>query len=151
MSILDRLNVFLDNTALTATGISDTIDLDDDALTRNIGGPDAIYFVVQTGPIAATDTGSDATLRVQLVSDSVAALNSSPTSHIDTGVLAFAAVAVANKLLVCAPLPYGDYERYLGVQLTVASGPFTAGSLRAFLTRDPQYWRAMQANNPTVK
>lgn len=148
MSILDKLNVFLDNTALGASGISDTVDLGANAVTRNIGGPDAIYLVVQTGPIAATDVGSDATLRVQLASDSTDNLATSPTIHIDTGVLAFAAVAVANKQLIVAPLPLGEYERYMGIILTVASGPYTAGSLRAFLTRDPQYWKAFTANNP---
>lgn len=151
MSILDRLNVFYDNTPLAAIPLSDVIDLGADAVVHNIGGPEAIYLVVQTGPVAATDSGSDATLRLQLASDSTANLATSPTTHIDTGVLPFASVAVANKLLFCGALPFGDYERYLGIIATVASGPFTAGSLRAFFTRDPSYWRAFTSNNPVVK
>lgn len=151
MSILDKYNMFYDNTPLAAIPLSDVIDLGLTAVVRNIGGPEAVYLVVQTGPIAATDTGSDATLRLQLASDSVPALNSSPTTHIDTGVLPFASVAAANKVLLCAPLPFGDYERYLGILPTVAAGPFLTGSLRVFLTRDPQYWRAFTANNPQFK
>lgn len=147
--ILDKLNTFSDNAALTVTAISDTIDLGADATTRNIGGPDAIYFVVQTNGLL--DAGSDATLKVALVSDSTANLATTPTTHIDSGTLSFAAVSGSNRQLLMAPLPLGDYERYLGVQYTVASGPFTAGTVRAFLTRDPQFWRAMAANNPAVK
>ncbi len=151
MSILDKLNIFYDNTALAAIPLSDVIDLGDDSVSRNIGGPDAIYWVVQTGPTPATDSGSDATLRIQLASDSTANLATSPTTHLDTGVLPFASVAVANKVLFAGALPLGDYERYLGNITTVAAGPFTAGSVRSFLTRDPQFWRAFTANNPTVK
>ena len=151
MSILDRLNIFHDNVALAAIPLSDVIDLGPDAVTRNIGGIEPIFFVAQTGPVAATDTGSDATLRIQLASDSTANLATSPTTHIDSGVLTFAQVSPANKLLLCAPLPFGDYERYLGVISTVAAGPYIAGSIRYFLTRDPSYWRAMQSNNPVVK
>lgn len=150
MSILDNLNVFTDNVALTATGISDTIDLGDDSVTRNIGGPDAIYLVIKTGTLP-TDAGSDATFRARLVSDSTANLATSPTTHVDTGVLAFAAFAAANRTLLVAPLPLGDYERFLGVQYDIAGGPLTGGTFSAFLTRAPQFWRAFTANNPTWK
>jgi hypothetical protein len=149
--ILDRLNMLMDNVALGSSGISDVIDLGDDVVLHQIGGPDAIYLVIETGPVPATDVSSDATLRVQLASDSTANLATSPTIHYDTGVLTFAQVAVANKTLAVAPLPFGDYERYLGAIITVAAGPFTAGSLRVFLTRDPQYWRVMGSVNPSAK
>lgn len=152
MSILDRLNMFYDNVALAAIPLSDVIDTKNDSVATlsNIGGPDAIYWVVQTGPVVATDASSDATLRMQLASDSTANLATSPTTHLDTGVMPFATVARANTVLFAAPLPVGDYEKYLGVISTVAAGPFTAGSVRSFLTRDPQFWRAMYANNPRV-
>lgn len=150
MSINDKLNYFYDNTALAAIPTSDVIDLGDDVTTRNVGGKDPVFLVIQTGGTPATDSGSDATLQFKLVSDSVAALNSSPTTHIDTGALSFATVAVANKVLLVAPLPFGQYERYLGLTANVASGPFTAGSVRAFLTRDPQFWTALGSNNPSA-
>lgn len=147
--ILDKLNLFSDNVAVTASAISDVIDLDSDVTLRNVGGPDAIYFVVMSGTVA-TDASSDATLEVALVSDSTANLATSPTTHLTTGTLAFATFAVANKVLMAAALPLGDYERFLGVKYTVASGPLTAGTFKAFLTRDPQFWRAMGANNPVA-
>ena len=123
-----------------ALAIGDTIDL-----VRVAGGTRLQRLTTFNGDF---DTGT--TLQFKLVSDSVAALNSSPTTHIDTGALSFATVAVANKVLLVAPLPFGQYERYLGLTATVASGPFTAGSVRAFLTRDPQFWTALGSNNPSA-
>lgn len=150
MSILDKLNIFRDNTALTVTGISDVIDLGDQAVTRNIGGNEPAYWVVQVGT-ALTDAGSDATLVVELLSDSTANLATSPTVHASTGTLAFAAAAPANTVLAVVPLPYGAYERFLGDRATVGAGPFTGGTLRSFITRDPQYWRAFTSNNPAFR
>ena len=106
-------------------------------------------LVLQTGT-AFTDSGSDATLVASLVSDSTANLATSPTTHITTGTLAFSAVSAANKVLLVAPLPMGTYERYLGMSYTVASGPFTAGTIRAFLVRDPQQWLILNTANSKV-
>lgn len=149
MSIQDKLNVFSDNVALTATAISDVIDLGPSATTRNIGGSDSMYLVLQVGT-AFTDAGSDATLVAALVSDSTANLATSPTTHISTGTLAFSAVSTGNTVLLVAKLPFGRYERYLGMSYTVASGPFTAGTIKAFLTHDPEYWFAQYSNNPSA-
>lgn len=148
-SILDLQNEFSDSQAVTATAIStNVIDLGDDVTLRNIGGSPGVYLVVQTD-VAATDSGSDATLALSLESDSTADLATSPTVHWSSGAKAFAAFSPAGTTLAVVPLPYGDYERYLGVRYTVASGPLTAGKFSAFLTRDPQFWTAWQANNPT--
>ncbi|MNG36655.1 hypothetical protein D3C84_1237580 [compost metagenome] len=61
--------------------------------------------------------------------------------HYTTGALAFAAFSPAGTVLVAIPLPAGDYQKFVGVRYTVASGPLTAGNFDAFLTRDPQQWR----------
>lgn len=148
--ILDRQLQFADSQAVTATAIStDVVDLGDDVTTRNIGGLDPLYLVVQTDTLA-TDVGSDATLTVTLESDSTANLATSPTVHASTGALAFATFSPAGTTLWVLPLPFGQYERFLGVRWTVASGPLTGGTFSAFLTRDPQFWSIFQANNPSV-
>lgn len=148
--ILDKLNVLSDNVALTASAISDVIDLGDDVTLHQVGGQDAVFLVIQTGT-AFTDTGNDATLTAELVSDSTANLATSPTIHVTTGVLPFASVNGANRVLAVIGLPFGDYERFLGMRYTVANGPFTAGTIRAFLTRDPQFYRALGSVNPVFK
>lgn len=149
--ILDAQNEFSDSQAVTSTAIStNVIDLDSVSIPKNIGGSEPLYLVIQTA-VTCTDTSSDATVAFTLESDSAAALNSSPTVHFSTGALEFATYATAGTRVAVTPLPFGDYKRYLGVRYTVASGPLTAGAFDAFLTRDPQFWNAQNANNPQAR
>lgn len=148
--ILDKQLEFSDAQAVTSTAIStNVVDLGDDVTTRNIGGTEPAYLVVQTDT-TATDTSSDATLTVTLESDSTANLATSATVHWTSATMAFATFATAGTTLAVVPLPFGAYERYLGVRYTVASGPLTAGAFNAFITRDPQFWSIFQANNPNA-
>lgn len=94
-----------------------------------------LYLVVQTA-VACTDTGSDATLTITLESDDNAGL-ASATTHYSSGALAFASFATAGTRLVTICLPHGQYQRYVGLRYTVASGPLTAGAFDAFITTDP--------------
>jgi hypothetical protein len=140
--ILDALLEFSDAQAVTASAIStNVIDLGPvtDNVLRDIGTGEGVYFCWNTN-ITATDSGSDATLTIALVSDSTVNLATSPTTHYSTGAMAFATFATAGTR-GAVRLPAGDYEQYLGVSYTVASGPLTAGAFDAFLTRDPQVWR----------
>jgi hypothetical protein len=135
---VDAFNEFSDGQAVTATAIStNVIDLGPvgSNVLRDIGAGEEVWLVVRT-IVAATDTSSDATLAVSLESDSVVGLDSSATVHFTTGALAFAAFSVAGTTLVAVRLPIGNYERYLGVRYTVASGPLTAGNFDAFLVKD---------------
>lgn len=148
--IMDRQLQFSDSQAVTATAIStDVVDLGDDVTTRNIGGTNPLYLVLQTD-VLATDSGSDATLAVTLESDSTANLATSATVHASTGTMAFGTFSPAGTTFAVLPLPFGQYERFLGVRYTVGSGPLTAGAFSAFLTRDPQFWQIFQANNPSA-
>lgn len=146
--IVDKFNEFSDAQAVTATAIStNVIDLaplgggQGTNTVRDIGSGEELYLVVRT-VTAATDSGSDATLTVTLESDSTENLATSPTVHFSTGSLAFAAFSPAGAQLAAIKLPAGDYKRYLGVRFTVASGPLTAGTFDAFLTKDAQSYRA---------
>lgn len=94
-----------------------------------------LYLVVQTA-VACTDTSSDATLTITLESDDNAGL-SSPTVHYSSGALAFATYATAGTRVLTIRLPHGQYQRYVGLRYTVASGPLTAGAFDAFITTDP--------------
>lgn len=142
--ILDALLEFSDAQAVTSTAIStNVIDLGPvtDNVLRNIGTGEPVYLIVSTNT-TATDTSSDATLTVTLESDSTANLATSATVHYSTGAIAFAGYATAGTVVAAVQLPAGNYEQYLGVRYTVASGPLTAGAFDAFLTKDAQLWRA---------
>lgn len=147
--ILDAQNEFSDGQAVTSTAIStNVIDLGATNTLKDIGAGEPVYLVVQT-IVAATDSGSDATLTVTLESDSTADLATSATVHFSTGAMAFAAFSPAGTVLAAVRLPIGSYERYLGVRFTVASGPLTAGNFDAFLVKD--YGKFLSyANNYTA-
>lgn len=148
MSILDKHNEFADAAAVTTTAVlTNVIDLGDDVTTSNQGGPGGLYLVIQTDTAAAA--AGAATVTFTLESDSTAALATSATVHYSTGAIGLASLT-AGSVQAMVQLPFGAYERYLGVRATVATGPLTAGAFSAYLTRDPQYWRAMEANNPAA-
>lgn len=154
--ILDKFNEFADAQAVTSTAISqNVIDLaplgggTGTNTVRDIGSGEDVYLVVRTVQ-AATDSGSDATLTVTLESDSTENLATSPTVHFSTGAMAFAAFSPAGAELAAIKLPAGNYERYLGVRFTVASGPLTAGTFDAFLTKDAQSYRAYAVGSTIV-
>lgn len=145
--LLDQHLVFSDNVAITADAVSDVIDRGATApVTANFApgfaGPG--YLVVMTGT-AFTGLTS---LEVKLASDSTANLATSPTTHASTGAILLAAMT-ANKVLAVLPIPPGDYERYVGLIYDV-TGTGTGGTIRAFLTTNPGYYRKMASNNPVA-
>jgi hypothetical protein len=97
----------------------------------------------------ATAAGA-ATLTVSLESDSTENLATSPTVHFSTAALALAAFGTAGAQVAAVKLPAGDYERYLGVCFTVATGPLTAGKFDAFLTKDVQSYRPYAVGSTIV-
>lgn len=147
--LLDSQEIFSNAQAVTSTAISENvIDLNPMGgpnVLQDVGNGTDLYLVVVT-ETAATDTGSDATLTVSLESDSTENLATSATVHFTTGALPFAAFSPAGTVIAMVRLPNGAYERYLGVRYTVASGPLTAGRFDAFLTKDPQSYRAYARN-----
>lgn len=141
MSHIDARAEFSDAQAVTATAISanviarDGLGLSPNA-TQNLGAPGVMYLVVQTA-VDCTDVSSDATLAVTLESATDAGLTTGAVVHANTGSLAFAAFATAGTVLLCQPLPAGDYKDFVGVRYTVGAGPLTAGAFNAYLTLDP--------------
>lgn len=134
MALLDSLNEFSDAQAVTASAISNVIDLLPAAIGGNvltdIGANDGLYLtiLVQT---TATSAGA-ATVTFSLESDSTADLATSATVHWTSAAIPKATL-VAGYKVITIQLPYGAYERYLGVRYTVATADLTAGKFDAFL------------------
>ncbi|MGC7464257.1 hypothetical protein QT654_20725 [Xanthomonas citri pv. citri] len=146
--ILDQLLYFSDNQAVTADAISNVIDRGSTApVLANFspGFAGDLFLVIQTGTAFAGATS----LEVKLASDSTADLATSPTTHASTGAIPVANLG-ANKVVAVLPVPPGDYERYVGLIYDI-TGTGTAGTIRAFLTQTPGYWRKMAANNPQAR
>lgn len=123
--------------AVSAAGTAATVVLGDQVDLVTIGREllDSLYLVITVG-VAFTGGTSAA---FELVSDSVATLDSSPTIHGSTGAIAVASLPVGARIVI--PLPLGPYERYLGVRVTRV-GTISTGTINAFLTNDPQTWKA---------
>lgn len=140
---IDYLLEFSNSQTVTATAISDVVPLRATGLhpgaTQNVGSPNQMWLVIQVDE-TATAAGA-ATVTFTLESDSDNALTTSPTVHYSTGAIPKASL-VAKTTLAVVPLPYGEYEHFLAVRYTVATGPLTAGKFSAFLTDQPQFWRA---------
>jgi len=150
--LLDRQNEFSTAQLLTVSAIStDQIDtLAGNSFTnlvQNLGGtPGALYLIVQTRGTFAGGTS----LQFSLESDSVNTLAASPTVHFISQVFPVAQLT-ANRTLAVIPLPYGDYEKFLGMRYTIVGTMSGAGSvIQAFLVSDAQVWKAYpvaQASN----
>lgn len=137
--ILDERTEFADALAVTASAITDVIDLGATPTLRNLGGgPENLWLVIGVDT-TATAVGA-ATVTFSLESDSTADLATSATVHYTSAVIPKATLVAGYSFAV--PIPSGQYERYLGVRATVATGPLTAGKFNAFLTNDASKWQA---------
>lgn len=144
MPIIDVLDTFSSAQAVTASAISDVKDLGpfytstlQSNTTVNLGATGQEVYLVINVTEAATAAGA-ATVTFSLESDSTADLATSATVHWTSAAIPKATlVAGYNVIKLC--LPYGAYERYLGVRYTVATGPLTAGKFDAFLTNAADY------------
>ena len=116
--ILDERNEFCDATALNT-------------------GAAGSYLVADVIDLGATPgrPGDGVTLKFHLCSEAQAAMaaDGSATYHFSTGVLAQATL-VAGYRAVAVKLPFGTYERYLGILQTTAVEAVTAGKINAYLT-----------------
>jgi len=142
--ILDERNEFADAAAI-ALNIgnaiapnTDVIDLGETPTLRNLGAGQPIYLVLQ---VDTSFVGTNATIAFDLVSDSVAALTTSKTTHFTTGALPVATWAAGYTKVIALPDEV-TYERYLGLWMTVATANVTAGKLNAFLATDVSRWTA---------
>jgi len=129
--ILDAQNMFSDAQAVTATAVS-TNAIDLKAASIDLGMGEDLYLVVNVD-VAMTDSGSDSTIAVALVTDDNAAL--STATAVQT-IGTFAALSAIGSRLVAKIQPGLTLERYLGVSYTAANGSLTTGSFSAYLTKD---------------
>jgi hypothetical protein len=140
MAWIDKLDTFSSAQAVTASAISDVKEIvkgytgtSQSNATVDLGcTPDDIYLEIRCDE-TVTSGGGSATVTFTLESDSTANLATSATVHWSTAAIAQATL-VAGYKVATIKLPSGDYEKYLGVRYTVASGPLTAGKFTAYLT-----------------
>lgn len=132
--ILDGQNMFSEAQAITAAAVS--TNAIDTSVARDIGTGEGLYVMVQCD-VAMTDSGSDSTLAIALVTDSDPALGSAAV--IDTLVTLPALTAAGTTLYFkIDPEKLVAFERYIGLSFTPAGGNLTTGSFTAGLVRNIQ-------------
>lgn len=133
--IIDKELELADGQAVTASAISENV-IDTGLLPtlKDIGQGTPLYMVMQVDTAAAA--AGAATVNFSIESDSTADLATSATVHYDSGAIGKAVLLAGYQLAVA--LPISDYEQYLGVRFTVATGPLTAGNFSVFFTTDVQ-------------
>jgi len=148
---VDNYYEFCDATSVAATAgtalVGDVVDLE--AIGLDLGNGQPVYVVITTDTEVITG-GSAGTITIKVASDAQAAIatDGSATVHLTTSALVTddaavnAAVLNAGGVIMCAALPLGTYERYLGILSVVATTEVTAGKINAFLTAGPTGWKA---------
>ncbi len=155
--ILDERLEFADALALN-TGAAGTYNLGDvidsqgptighnagQNLTRDLGLEQEMFLVVRV--VTAATSGGAATLQVRLVSDDTATPSTTTASvHFTSRQFALAELT-AGATVAVVRLPSDAYERYIGIQQITGTAAFTGGAVDAFLTSDPNVWRAYADN-----
>jgi hypothetical protein len=150
--ILDELLEFCDETSVAAASgaaalIGDVVDLG--AVSLDIGNGEPIYLVIKTGSTEIITGSAAGTVTFTLASDAQAAITTGYTQHLVSATLVTDDAAAnsdalnAGGTILVAALPYGTYERYLGIMITIGTTTITAGTINAFLTKDADKWLAL--------
>lgn len=149
--ILDELLEFCDNVSVAAAAgtalVGDVVDLG----TDGVNDVDGMYLVIRTGDTEIITGGTAGTVQFFLASDAQAGITTGFTQHLASAVLvtddsaANSTALNSGEAILVAQLPRGVYERYLGIMVTTAVTTTTAGTINAFLTRNPPSWKAFDA------
>ena len=149
--LIDSLNEFCDNVSVAASAgtalVGSQIYLGPTG--QDIGNGEPIYLCIQTGATEIITGGSAGTILFKLASDSTASISTSTStihlttpSYVTDDASANDSAMNAGGLIFFGALPMGTYEEYLGILCVTASNDVTAGTINAFLTKDPNGWKA---------
>jgi hypothetical protein len=134
--LLDKENMLSYKQAITVTANStNVIDLGANHWMGASGHDKHLPMMLAIDEVF-TDSGSDATLRVQLQSSNAEAFGSGVRTHFDR-TLGFGEILQTGRIDLGISLP-PDVRRYVRATYTVASGPFTAGKLSLGLVASQQ-------------
>jgi hypothetical protein len=146
--LIDKLNTFglpvaLNTGAAGTYVIGDQINLGPSPVNQGVGIP--YYWYIATA-VAATSADSTATATFQLVGADNAALTTNPVVLMQTPAFIVTAMP-ANRFLFTAAIPFAQYKQFLGIRQVTGVQAITAGSIRSFLTQEPDQWRAYPEAN----
>lgn len=138
--IIDELTELATSFALNtgAPGVYTIGDAIDTARARDLGTGTHLFLTAVM--VQAATSGGAASLALRIVTSDSGDLAAAETL-VQSGPVAVAGLS-AGRLVCSLPLPSARYRRYLGIQQVTTGAAFTGGSLDAFLSPDPNAWRA---------
>lgn len=137
----DKITTFSSAQAVTAQADSDNkFKMSGTPVARDLftGG---ILWLVTTVDTAFTDSGSDSTLSVELMTSA----DDSSYTLVQTAYIipALAAVTTSQSTMYFAPIqPLATDQKYIKVRYTPNNGSLSAGAVTTFITTDVQNWKA---------
>ena len=141
-SRLELCNATAVNTGGAATYlIGAQIDLGATTTYLGDGEPLYLHIISQTDIITA---GSAGTIQFILASDDTASVSTTTSTihvtseaFVNDDTAAHDARLMAGGVLFSGPLPYGAYERFLGILQVTGTTAASAGAIDAFINKDP--------------
>jgi hypothetical protein len=140
---IDALLQFSSAQAITSTARStNVVDL---SVARDMGVGEDLYICL-TVDEAFTASGS-ATLTITLETDDNAAFSSAGVLFSTPAIGKAALTLNVAPMFICVPMDSGfsfgvNWERYISLNYTVATGPMTAGKITAAIVQDVQKSKA---------
>ena len=133
---IDRNLLFSEGQALTATALSTLRPPLQDK--RDVGkSPMFLVLLVTTTFVSAGAT----TLDIDMVTDDLTGM-ASPIALQKLVPTPIPKASLVQGFKLVVPMAPGAYEQFVALNYTVATGPFTAGNLTAFITDQPEDWRS---------
>jgi len=124
---------FSDASGQTITSSAASTNYYDLGSARQIGVGTPLYLMVNVvGATLNDSSGTDATVVVTLETDDNTGFSTAATVQ-TVGTFSHGDVVGTKKVVLLAPAPSADFERYIRVYYTVANGPLDAGAFDAQL------------------
>ena len=140
--ITDKLTTFgmpvsLDTSGTGTEQIGEVIDTGVTDHDLGVGYP--FYFYISVADAATS--GGAATAQFELVTAEDEAITTGVEVLATSKEFALADMG-EGEFLVATTIPYGQYKRWLALRQVTETAAFTGGSVNAFLTQEPDRWRA---------
>lgn len=139
---IDRNLVFSDEQAVTAT--ADATLKPPLQTARDIVGPAVDLWLVFIVTETFDSAGEAATLTVTLTTDDNSSLSSDTDLQVMLSLITEATLVQGYTRLIKVQ-PGLAWETYAGLRYNAGTENFTAGKCTAFLTTQPQFWKAYDA------
>lgn len=135
--MLDKHLIFADGQAITASAVSDHKHNLKKARDFPLG--EQMYAYAHASEAFVDASGTDSVCTVHLATSATADLGT-PSNVLTLGT--FVHATLLGTVLRAVIPPFITWLQYIGFNFVVTNGNFSAGKIKAYITPDPQLWKA---------